>query len=56
MFNFYNTSCGVNKLILIDVYLSNYSPNSKVVIDAITKLHKKISKKIHENRIVSQES
>ncbi|KAG8491260.1 hypothetical protein CXB51_014437 [Gossypium anomalum] len=51
----YSTVRGVDKLIPIDVYLSGYPPKPETVIDAITKLRKKISRKIYEDRIRSQQ-
>ncbi|PHU21643.1 NAD(P)H-quinone oxidoreductase subunit K, chloroplastic [Capsicum chinense] len=44
----------VDKLIFVDVYLPGCPPKSKAVIDAITKLHKKISRELYEDRIRSQ--
>ena len=52
--NCYNTVRGVDKLILVDVYLSGCPPKPEAVIDAITKLRKKISREIYEDRIRSQ--
>ncbi|KAL2904934.1 ATP synthase subunit beta chloroplastic [Bienertia sinuspersici] len=51
----YSTVRGVDKLIPVDVYLSSFPPNPEAVIDAITKLHQKISREIHEDRIKSQQ-
>ncbi|KAL5067387.1 hypothetical protein RYX36_018274 [Vicia faba] len=50
----YSTVRGVDKLILVDVYLSGCPPKSEVVIDAITKLHKKISREIYEDQFSYQ--
>ncbi|KAF3637894.1 NAD(P)H-quinone oxidoreductase subunit J, chloroplastic [Capsicum annuum] len=50
----YSTIRGVNKLIPIDVYLPGCPPKSKAIIDAITKLRKKISQELYEDRIRSQ--
>nr|QXO15071.1 NAD(P)H-quinone oxidoreductase subunit K [Paphiopedilum wenshanense] len=44
----YSTVHGVDKLIPVDVYLPGCPPKPEAVIDAITKLRKKISKKIFE--------
>ncbi|MBA0648282.1 hypothetical protein Goklo_016034, partial [Gossypium klotzschianum] len=50
----YSTVRGVDKLIPVDVYLSGCPPKPEAVIDAITKLRKKISREIYEDRIRSQ--
>ncbi|XP_062116867.1 NAD(P)H-quinone oxidoreductase subunit K, chloroplastic-like [Humulus lupulus] len=50
----YSTIRGVDKLILVDVYLPECPPKPEAVIDAITKLWKKISQEIYEDRIRSQ--
>ncbi|XVF58533.1 hypothetical protein PTKIN_Ptkin07bG0073500 [Pterospermum kingtungense] len=50
----YNTVRGVDKLIPVDVYLPGCPPKPEAVIDAITKLRKKISHEIYEDRIRSQ--
>nr|YP_009667358.1 NADH-plastoquinone oxidoreductase subunit K [Thalassia hemprichii]ATP74914.1 NADH-plastoquinone oxidoreductase subunit K [Thalassia hemprichii]QJR53045.1 NdhK [Thalassia hemprichii] len=50
----YSTVRGVDKLILVDVYLPSCPPKPEAVIDAITKLRKKISREISEDRIRSQ--
>ncbi|KAF1895994.1 hypothetical protein Lal_00046750 [Lupinus albus] len=47
----YSTVRGVDKLIPVDVYLSGCPPKPEAVIDAITKLHKKISREIYEEQI-----
>ena len=52
--NSYNTVRGVDKLIPVDIYLSGCPPKPEAVIDAITKLRKKISREIYEDRIKSQ--
>jgi NAD(P)H-quinone oxidoreductase subunit K len=39
----------------VDVYLPGCPPKPEAVIDAITKLRKKISREIYEDRIRSQE-
>ena len=44
----------MDKLIPLDVYLSGCPPKPEAVIDAITKLRKKISREIYEDRIKSQ--
>nr|QVV24222.1 NADH-plastoquinone oxidoreductase subunit K [Alpinia galanga]UFP05788.1 NADH dehydrogenase subunit K [Alpinia galanga] len=51
----YSTVRGVDKLIPVDVYLPGCPPKPEAVIDAITKLRKKISREILEDRTVSQE-
>ncbi|KAF1876960.1 hypothetical protein Lal_00033885 [Lupinus albus] len=50
----YSTVRGIDKLIYVDVYLSSCPPKSEAVIDAITKLHKRISREIYEEQIRSQ--
>ncbi|KAG7021675.1 NAD(P)H-quinone oxidoreductase subunit K, chloroplastic, partial [Cucurbita argyrosperma subsp. argyrosperma] len=52
--NSYSTVRGVDKLILVDVYLPGCPPKLEAVMDAITKLRKKISREIYEDRIKSQ--
>nr|YP_011010060.1 NADH-plastoquinone oxidoreductase subunit K [Physostegia virginiana]WPW46521.1 NADH-plastoquinone oxidoreductase subunit K [Physostegia virginiana] len=52
----YSTVRGVDKLIPVDVYLPGCPPKPEAVIDAITKLRKKISREIDENRIRSQQA
>nr|YP_009433806.1 NADH dehydrogenase subunit K [Hypolytrum nemorum]ANP26020.1 NADH dehydrogenase subunit K [Hypolytrum nemorum] len=51
----YSTVRGVDKLIPVDVYLPGCPPKPEAVIDAITKLRKKISREIIEDRTRSQE-
>ncbi|KAJ6823843.1 NADH dehydrogenase subunit K [Iris pallida] len=51
----YSTIRGVDKLIPVDVYLPGCPPKPEAVIDAITKLRKKISREILEDRTVSQQ-
>jgi len=51
----YSTVRGVDKLIPVDVYLPGCPPKPEAIIDAITKLRKKISREIHEDRIGSQQ-
>nr|YP_010164648.1 NADH-plastoquinone oxidoreductase subunit K [Ottelia alismoides]QRR19227.1 NADH-plastoquinone oxidoreductase subunit K [Ottelia alismoides]QXP09653.1 NADH-plastoquinone oxidoreductase subunit K [Ottelia alismoides]QXP13297.1 NADH-plastoquinone oxidoreductase subunit K [Ottelia alismoides] len=51
----YSTVRGVDKLIPVDVYLPGCPPKPEAVIDAITKLRKKISREISEDRIGSQQ-
>ena len=57
MFNIdsYSTVWGVDKLIPVDVYLPGCPPKPEAVIDAITKLCKKLSQEIYEDRIRSQQ-
>nr|UZP14270.1 NADH-plastoquinone oxidoreductase subunit K [Koenigia islandica] len=50
----YSTVRGVDKLIPVDVYLPGCPPKPEAVIDAITKLRKKLSWEIYEDRIKSQ--
>nr|YP_010282614.1 NADH-plastoquinone oxidoreductase subunit K [Elatostema stewardii]QST15780.1 NADH-plastoquinone oxidoreductase subunit K [Elatostema qinzhouense]UHM25364.1 NADH-plastoquinone oxidoreductase subunit K [Elatostema stewardii] len=51
----YSTVRGVDKLIPVDVYLPGCPPKPEAVIDAITKLRKKIAREIYEDRIRSQQ-
>nr|YP_010219657.1 NADH-plastoquinone oxidoreductase subunit K [Ensete superbum]UCC34776.1 NADH-plastoquinone oxidoreductase subunit K [Ensete superbum] len=51
----YSTVRGVDKLIPVDIYLPGCPPKPEAVIDAITKLRKKISREIFEDRTVSQQ-
>nr|YP_009535680.1 NADH-plastoquinone oxidoreductase subunit K [Apostasia shenzhenica]AYJ83696.1 NADH-plastoquinone oxidoreductase subunit K [Apostasia shenzhenica] len=51
----YSTVRGVDKLIPVDVYLPGCPPKPEAIIDAITKLRKKISRKIFEDITVSQQ-
>ncbi|YP_004769951.1 NADH-plastoquinone oxidoreductase subunit K (chloroplast) [Wolffia australiana] len=51
----YSTVRGVDKLIPVDVYLPGCPPKPEAVIDAITKLRKKISREIYEDRIGYQQ-
>nr|QJI81041.1 NADH-plastoquinone oxidoreductase subunit K [Cymbidium serratum]WBP64856.1 NADH-plastoquinone oxidoreductase subunit K [Cymbidium sinense] len=51
----YSTVRGVDKLIPVDVYLPGCPPKPEAIIDAITKLRKKISRKIFEDRTVYQQ-
>ncbi len=51
----YTTVRGVDKLIPVDVYLPGCPPKPEAVIDAITKLRKKLSREIYEDRIRSQQ-
>nr|YP_010484710.1 NADH dehydrogenase subunit K [Callitriche stagnalis]UVW80235.1 NADH dehydrogenase subunit K [Callitriche stagnalis] len=52
----YSTVRGVDKLIPVDVYLPGCPPKPEAVIDAITKLRKKISREIDEDRIRFQQT
>nr|QJW33832.1 NADH-plastoquinone oxidoreductase subunit K [Apocynum venetum]QPG23687.1 NADH-plastoquinone oxidoreductase subunit K [Apocynum venetum]UUL97577.1 NADH-plastoquinone oxidoreductase subunit K [Apocynum venetum] len=52
----YSTVRGVDKLIPVDVYLPGCPPKPEAVIDAITKLRKKIAREIYEDRIRSQQT
>ena len=53
----YSTVRGVDKLIPVDVYLPGCPPKPEAIIDAITKLRKKISREIYiyEDQIRSQQ-
>nr|YP_009898320.1 photosystem II G protein [Matthiola alyssifolia]QKK45127.1 photosystem II G protein [Matthiola alyssifolia] len=51
----YSTVRGVDKLIPVDVYLPGCPPKPEAVIDAITKLRKKIAREIHKDRIRPQQ-
>nr|QKV48172.1 NADH-plastoquinone oxidoreductase subunit K [Oreorchis foliosa var. indica]QKV48254.1 NADH-plastoquinone oxidoreductase subunit K [Oreorchis foliosa] len=51
----YSTVRGVDKLIPVDVYLPGCPPKPEAIIDAITKLRNKISRKIFEDRTVYQQ-
>nr|URT60247.1 NADH dehydrogenase subunit K [Elaeagnus macrophylla x Elaeagnus pungens] len=51
----YSTVRGVDKLIPVDVYLPGCPPKPEAVIDAITKLRKKISREFYEDRTISQQ-
>ncbi|KAK4363276.1 hypothetical protein RND71_018517 [Anisodus tanguticus] len=50
----YSSVRGVDKLIPVDVYLPGCPSKTEAVIDAITKLRKKISRELYEDRIRSQ--
>ncbi|KAG9438661.1 hypothetical protein H6P81_021381 [Aristolochia fimbriata] len=51
----YSTVRGVDKLIPVDVYLPGCPPKPEAIMDAITKLRKKVSREIYEDRIGSQQ-
>ncbi|CAI9290646.1 unnamed protein product [Lactuca saligna] len=51
----YSTVRGVDKLIPVDVYLPGCPPKPEAIIDAITKLRKKISREIYPDRTMSQQ-
>ena len=51
----YSTVRGVDKLIPVDVYLPGCPPKPEAVIDAITKLRKKLSREIYEDQIKPQQ-
>nr|YP_011008492.1 NADH-plastoquinone oxidoreductase subunit K [Tacca plantaginea]WPV72318.1 NADH-plastoquinone oxidoreductase subunit K [Tacca plantaginea] len=50
----YSTVRGVDKLIPVDVYLPGCPPKPEAIMDAITKLRKKLSREISEDRTISQ--
>nr|QXM16199.1 NADH-plastoquinone oxidoreductase subunit K [Hedysarum polybotrys] len=50
----YSTVRGVDKLIPVDVYLPGCPPKPEAIIDAITKLRKKISREIYKDQMSSQ--
>nr|YP_010420952.1 NADH-plastoquinone oxidoreductase subunit K [Urtica angustifolia]YP_010421942.1 NADH-plastoquinone oxidoreductase subunit K [Urtica rupestris]YP_010423812.1 NADH-plastoquinone oxidoreductase subunit K [Urtica radicans]USG55334.1 NADH-plastoquinone oxidoreductase subunit K [Urtica dioica]QYA18113.1 NADH dehydrogenase subunit K [Urtica angustifolia]USG54671.1 NADH-plastoquinone oxidoreductase subunit K [Urtica angustifolia]USG55993.1 NADH-plastoquinone oxidoreductase subunit K [Urtica rupest len=52
----YSTVRGVDKLIPVDVYLPGCPPKPEAVIDAITKLRKKISREIYGDQPPEQEN
>nr|YP_010136081.1 NADH dehydrogenase subunit K [Nymphaea immutabilis]QWM95769.1 NADH dehydrogenase subunit K [Nymphaea immutabilis]QWM96024.1 NADH dehydrogenase subunit K [Nymphaea sp. NY566]QWM96194.1 NADH dehydrogenase subunit K [Nymphaea sp. NY668] len=51
----YSTVRGVDKLIPVDVYLPGCPPKPEAIIDAITKLRKKVSREIYEDRTGAQQ-
>uniref|UniRef100_A0A1J3H6E6 NAD(P)H-quinone oxidoreductase subunit K, chloroplastic n=1 Tax=Noccaea caerulescens TaxID=107243 RepID=A0A1J3H6E6_NOCCA len=51
----FSTVRGVDKLIPVDVYLPGCPPKPEAVIDAITKLRKKIAREIYKDRIRPQQ-
>ena len=53
--NSYSTVRGVDKLIPVDVYLPGCPPKPETIIDAITKLRKKLSREIYKDRIRSRQ-
>nr|YP_010958418.1 NADH-plastoquinone oxidoreductase subunit K [Vandenboschia auriculata]ALO81750.1 NADH-plastoquinone oxidoreductase subunit K [Vandenboschia auriculata] len=46
----YSTVRGVDKLIPVDVYLPGCPPKPEAIIDAVTKLRKKIAQETHKNQ------
>jgi NADH:ubiquinone oxidoreductase subunit B-like Fe-S oxidoreductase len=50
----YSTVQGVDKLIPVDVYLLSWTPKPEAVINALTKLLKKVSWEIVEDRTICQ--
>jgi NAD(P)H-quinone oxidoreductase subunit K len=52
----YSTIRGVDKLIPLDVYLPSCPPKPEAVIDALTKLRKKIAREIIADRTLCQKS
>ena len=50
----YSIVRGVDKRIPVDVYLPGCPPKPEAIIDAITKLRKKISREIYEDPMSSQ--
>ncbi|MCD7462143.1 hypothetical protein HAX54_047858 [Datura stramonium] len=53
-YRFFVYCSGSHKLIPVDVYLPGCPPKPESMIDAITKLRKKISRELYEDRIRSQ--
>ena len=51
----YSTVQGVDKLIPVDVYLPGCPPKPEAIIDAITKLRKKLSRETYEDQIRFQQ-
>nr|YP_010291912.1 NADH-plastoquinone oxidoreductase subunit K [Xyris capensis]ULQ68509.1 NADH-plastoquinone oxidoreductase subunit K [Xyris capensis] len=51
----YSTVRGIDKLIPVDVYLPGCPPKPEAILDAITKLRKKISRELFKNRIVFEQ-
>nr|YP_010294594.1 NADH-plastoquinone oxidoreductase subunit K [Xyris pauciflora]ULQ68732.1 NADH-plastoquinone oxidoreductase subunit K [Xyris pauciflora] len=51
----YSTVRGIDKLIPVDVYLPGCPPKPEAILDAITKLRKKISRELFQNRIVFEQ-
>ncbi|KAH8479569.1 hypothetical protein H0E87_031575, partial [Populus deltoides] len=51
----YSTVRGVDKLIPVDVFCPGCPPKPEAVIDAITKLRKKIAREIYKDRIRPQQ-
>jgi len=46
----YTTVRGVDKLIPVDIYLPGCPPKPEAIIDAITKLRKKIAREMHQDK------
>nr|YP_010891152.1 NdhK [Peperomia cookiana]YP_010891207.1 NdhK [Peperomia latifolia]WJK72602.1 NdhK [Peperomia cookiana]WJK72657.1 NdhK [Peperomia latifolia] len=51
----YSTVRGIDKLIPVDVYLPGCPPKPEAIMDAITKLRKKVSREIYEDQIGYQQ-
>nr|YP_010294514.1 NADH-plastoquinone oxidoreductase subunit K [Xyris indica]ULQ68335.1 NADH-plastoquinone oxidoreductase subunit K [Xyris indica]ULQ68415.1 NADH-plastoquinone oxidoreductase subunit K [Xyris indica]ULQ68652.1 NADH-plastoquinone oxidoreductase subunit K [Xyris indica] len=51
----YSTVRGIDKLIPVDVYLPGCPPKPEAILDAITKLRKKISREIFQNKILFEQ-
>jgi len=53
--DFYNTVRGVDKLIPINIYLLGCPPKPKAIIDAITKLCKKVAQETYGDKTKFQQ-